>query len=215
MQNAPTRTPLTTMQPSVLKRLRSLTPTRPCTFAEALRIAELQAARLRELIAATDDESFPVESISELPRIRIERRPLPTSGVSYWDRDNSGWVIGINSGESEARQRFSLIHEYKHIIDHGSTSYLYTGSRFTSADRQAEQVADYFAGCVLMPKRLMLRAWGNRVQSPEDLSWLFDVSIRAISVRLAQLGLTEPTPRCALPRTRPIRSANYQKAPTR
>ena len=53
--------PITTMQPSVLKRLRALTPKRHCTFIEALRIAELQAARLRELIGASDNESFPVE----------------------------------------------------------------------------------------------------------------------------------------------------------
>lgn len=189
--------PLSTLQPSVLRRLRSLAPQRTCAFGEALRIADLQAARLRELIGASDNESFPIDAIADLPRIRIDRRPLPTSGISYWDRENAEWVIGINSTESEARQRFSLLHEYKHIVDHGATSRLYAGTRLTSADRQAEQAADYFAGCVLMPKRLLVRAWGNRVQSLDQLSWLFDVSTRAVAVRLAQLGLTETTPRCA------------------
>lgn len=199
--------PLTTMQPSVLARLRSLTPKRNLTFQEALRIAELQAARLRELVDASNDEAFPETIIAELPRIRIARRSLPTSGMSYWDHDNTEWVIAINEGESEARQRFSLIHEYKHIVDHTAIEQLYRGGRFASAERQAEQAADYFAGCVLMPKRLMLRAWGNGIQRLENLAWLFDVSTRAIAVRLAQLGLTESLPRC----TPPQQTHHYQR----
>lgn len=201
MPNSPTRTTLTTLQPSVLARLRALTPHRTCSFPEALRIADLQAARLRELIGVDHDNAFPDHAIAELPRIRIERRALPTSGVSYWDHEAGEWVIGINSNEPEARQRFSLIHEYKHIIDHTNAALLYRGTRLVNAERQAEQAADYFAGCVLMPKRLMLRAWGNRIQSLDRLAWMFDVSTTAVSVRLAQLGLNDPTPRCTPPRT--------------
>lgn len=202
--------PFTTLQPSVLSRLRSLTPNRPLTFIEALRIADLQAARLRELIGMSEEDVFPESVIADLPRIRIVRRTLPTSGVSYWDRDNTEWVIATNSGESEARQRFSLVHEYKHIIDHMAIERLYRGTHFVSAERQAEQAADYFAGCVLMPKRLMLRAWGNGIQRLDRLAWHFEVSTMAISVRLAQLGLVESTPRCTPPRQ--YRSATSRKA---
>ena len=196
MHHTTTHSPLTTMQPSVLSRLRSLTPNRALTFAEALRMAELQAARLREQVGAADSDAFPESVIGDLPRIRIVRRTLPTSGLSYWDRELGEWIIALNSNESEARQRFSLIHEYKHIVDHTNAEHLYQGSRPVSAARQAEQAADYFAGCVLMPKRLMLRAWGNRVQSLDRLAWRFDVSTMAVGVRLAQLGLTERTARC-------------------
>ena len=178
---------------SVLASLRALIPQRTVTFTEALRIAELQAARLRSLLGVTDD-SLPEEAIAGLPRIQIVRRVLPTSGMSYWD--GQSWVIALNAREPETRQHFTLLHEYKHILDHGRTERLYSGSQTTTAEQQAEHAADYFAGCALMPKKLVKRAWGNRIQTPEALAGMFDVSPRAVEVRLAQLGLTEPTRRC-------------------
>ena len=179
--------------PSVLASLRALIPQRTVTFTEALRIAELQAARLRSLLNVTDD-SLPEEAIAGLPRIRIVRRVLPSSGMSYWDGQT--WVIALNARDPDTRQHFTLLHEYKHILDHGHADRLY-GTRTGSIDQQAENAADYFAGCALMPKRLVKCAWGNGIQTPEALADLFDVSPRAVQVRLAQLGLTEPVRRCA------------------
>jgi Zn-dependent peptidase ImmA (M78 family) len=162
-------------------------------FSEALRIAELQAAKLRQLTDVSDT-AMPEEALAQLPRIEIRRAALPTSGMSYWD--GNAWVIAINDSEPEGRQRFTIFHEYKHILDHGRTDRLYRGSRNTDPAAQAEQVADYFAGCVLMPKRLMKRAWGEGIQTPAQVAQLFDVSTRAAEVRLAQLGLPEPKSRC-------------------
>jgi len=182
--------------PSVLASLRSLVPQRTLRMSEALRIAELQAARFRKLtdsIAPAIGESV----IAGLPRIRIERRDLPTSGMSYWNGEC--WVIALNAHEPLARQRFTLMHEYKHIIDHGATERLYRPSQTRTASEQAEQAADYFAGCVLMPKTLVKQAWGSGTQTLTALGALFQVSPRAVEVRLAQIGLTEPTPRCAPP----------------
>ena len=179
---------------SVLASLRALTPQRTVTFTEALRIAELQAARLRSLLDVTDG-CLPEEAIAGLPRIRLTRRVLPTSGMSYWDGQT--WVIALNAREPETRQHFTLLHEYKHILDHGHADRLYGTHSGSSIEQQAEHAADYFAGCALMPKRLVKRAWGNGIQTPEALADLFDVSPRAAQVRLAQLGLTEPVRRCA------------------
>jgi Zn-dependent peptidase ImmA (M78 family) len=178
----------------VLASLRALIPQRTVTFTEALRIAELQAARLRALLDITDD-SLPEEAIAGLPRIRIVRRVLPTSGMSYWDGQT--WVIALNAREPETRQHFTLLHEYKHILDHGHADRLYGTRSDSGTSQQAEHAADYFAGCALMPKRLVKRAWGTGTQTPEALADLFDVSPRAAQVRLAQLGLTEPVRRCA------------------
>jgi Zn-dependent peptidase ImmA (M78 family) len=178
---------------SLLASLRALVPNRTVTFTESLRIAEVQAARLRTLLDITDD-ALPEDAIAGLPRIRIVRRRLPTSGMSYWDGQT--WVIALNNREPDTRQHFTLLHEYKHILDHGRTERLYSGSQTTTAEQQAEHAADYFAGCALMPKKLVKRAWGNRIQTPEALAGMFDVSPRAVEVRLAQLGLTEPTRRC-------------------
>lgn len=187
---------------SVLASLRAVVPRRIVTFGEAPRIAELQAARLREL-TMNEDAALPEDAIAGLPRIRISRRRLPTSGMSYWNGQE--WVIALNSTEPEARQRFTLLHEYKHIVDHGQAERLYRGSERAGPNVQAEHVADYFAGCVLMPKRLVKRAWGQGIQTPERLAERFEVSPRAAEVRLAQLGLTEPIQRCDLAAIRPLR----------
>lgn len=181
---------------SVLASLRDLIPTRRLDFTEAMQIAELQAARLLELSDVTD---WPVPStvVTDLPRITVLQRDLPTSGMSYWN--DTVWVIALNATEPATRQRFTLLHEYKHVIDHGATDRLYAGVGRYTADQQAELAADYFAACALMPKRLVKRAWGQRLQRPTFLAGLFHVSPRAMDVRLHQLGLVDDRQRCAPP----------------
>jgi Zn-dependent peptidase ImmA (M78 family) len=181
---------------SVLSSLRGLIPMRRCRFDEALRIAELQAARLQEL-TRVETAPIPNEIVSELPRIQVTYRDIPTSGLSYWDGQN--WVIALNRSEPWTRQRFTLLHEYKHIMDHGSIKSLYPGGRGRTPEQQAEQAADYFAGCVLMPRRLMKQAWGSGLQTPGRLARHFETSERAVAVRLAQIGLTDNATRCEWP----------------
>ncbi|RBY76896.1 ImmA/IrrE family metallo-endopeptidase [Blastococcus sp. TF02-09] len=200
---------------SVLASLRAVIPIRPLEPSEALQVAELQAARLLEL---TNNTEAPLDwtVIAGLPRLRIRRESLPTSGMSFWDGHN--WVIVLNRDEPRTRQRFTLLHEYKHIVDHGATDRLYVGTGRHQASDQAEQAADYFAGCALMPKRLVKRAWGQGLQQSAALAWRFGVSERAIEVRLAQLGLVEPRPRCTPPSTaradfRPRRAYYRQFSP--
>lgn len=185
-----------TGEQSVLASLRSLIPVRECSVTEAMQIAELQAARLLELSAITD---WPVPStvVTDLPRIELHFRGLPTSGMSYWN--GRIWVIALNATEPPTRQRFTLLHEYKHIVDHGATERLYAGHGRHSADEQAELAADYFAACALMPKRLLYRAWGEGLQRPTFLAQSFHVSPRAMDVRLHQLGLVDERDRCAPP----------------
>jgi Zn-dependent peptidase ImmA (M78 family) len=185
--------------PSLLARLRALAPKRPLTLFEALRLAELQANRLLELSGVTE---LPVSSeiVTGLPRICVEYdfdMPDHAAGASDWDTTRKTWVVTLNPLHPDTRQHFTLLHEYKHILDHGLP-----GLRSDVHGRYygltpAEYVADYFAGCALMPKRLVKRAWGQRVQRPADLALLFDVSEAAISVRLRQIGLVEPAQRCA------------------
>jgi Zn-dependent peptidase ImmA (M78 family) len=148
---------------------------------------------------------IPNEIVSELPRILVTYRDIPTSGLSYWNGQN--WVIALNRLEPWTRQRFTLLHEYKHIVDHGSVRSLYPGNRSRTPEQQAEQAADFFAGCVLMPRRLMKRAWGDGVQSPSRLARHFETSERAVSVRLSQIGLVDDHRRCS--GTMPYRRAAF------
>lgn len=189
-----TTTASTTTERSVLASLRALIPQRTVTSqTEALRIAEHQATRLLEL-HSIDSAPVPTDLILELPKIEIEFVDAPVSGASFWN--GKAWIIQLNQHENYRRQRFTLAHEYKHIIDHNGADTLYTGTRDATAQRQAEQAADYFAGCLLVPKKLLKRAYYGGLQRTADLADLFQVSEAALTVRLRQTGIVEPAARC-------------------
>ena len=197
---------------SVLASLRAVAPDRSVTFGEALRIAELQACKLLQLWKI--NEAFvPSEIVSELPRLQVVSADLPVSGTSHWN--GTRWVISLNARESRARQRFTLMHEFKHIVDHGQARRLYTGDRSHTPSEQAELVADYFAGCVLLPKRLLKRAWGDSIQRPVALARHFRVSAAAAEVRLAQTGLSVARDRCARPIPSPHGRQAFRPVPVR
>lgn len=180
---------------TMLALLRDLIPKRRLTGSEAQRIAELQANRLREVLGISQAR-LPEEAISELPRIFVLRDcDLPSSGHSCWD--SGRWVISLNALEPIGRQRFSLAHEFFHIISHGSSLPAGDGDDIMTRVR-AEQLADYFAGCLLMPKRHVKRLFGQR-HSLSAMANTFGVTVRAMHVRMSQLGLIEPTPRCDWP----------------
>jgi Zn-dependent peptidase ImmA (M78 family) len=180
----------TSEQPSVLAILRAMLPKRRLYLFEALRIAELQANRLLEL-SGVRDFPVPIEIVTDLPRIHIDYEvDMPASGASDWDSQSKTWVITLNALEPDTRQRLSILHEYKHIIDHGSAGLVEARrGRTYYGLSQEEFLAEYFAGCVLMPKRILKRAWFDGIQRIADLAELFDVSERAMQVRLGQIGL--------------------------
>jgi Zn-dependent peptidase ImmA (M78 family) len=203
---------------SILKSLRASSPNRACRFDEALSIAERQAAKLNQLLAAQHPgfqfTGITEQHIADLPRVRIVHEHLPVSGMSHWNGQE--WIICLNAEDPEVRQRFTLLHEFKHIIDHGHAQQLYTGTP-TSRSRtgatpheQAERAADFFAGCALVPRTALKHAWGDGLQTPATLAEHFSVSEAAIHVRLDQTGLSrERDPDPEPPRARcqrPVRS---------
>jgi len=183
------------------------------TLDEALRLAERQANRLLEL---QDGVVVPVPTsiVTDQPRITVEHDPdLPAhaaSGCSDWDRHRRTWVISLNPTEPRRRRRFTVLHEYKHILDHPSPGI--RPGRYAYQRPVAEIIADYFAGCVLIPKRLLAAAYYDGIQRPDDLAQLFDVSQEAIQVRLAQIGLGEPLLTGRHPRATPMRAARYYRS---
>jgi hypothetical protein len=186
-----------TTQPggSVLASLRALIPNQPLHLADALRLAERQANRLLELCDSLA-VPVPISIVSDQPRISIEPDPdLPTqaaSGCSDWDARRRTWVIRLNPAEPRRRQRFTVLHEYKHILDHYHPGLAGPLPHTIFGLNPTEYVAEYFAGCALIPKRLLTAAYYDGIQNAADLAQLFDVSKEAIHVRLIQTGLTEP-----------------------
>lgn len=193
-------TKTTTSESTVLASLRALLPNRRLTIAEALRLAELQADRLLQLRGITEGP-VPLAVVTELPRIAMAVDPalsgLSASGASHWDSARRCWCIAVNPDEPRTRQRFTALHEFKHILDHYHPGLLGRAERPMPGGASAEHVADYFAGCVLVPKRWLRAAYFGGIQDVYQLAELFDVSARAVDVRLDQLGLrplTDPSP---------------------
>jgi Zn-dependent peptidase ImmA (M78 family) len=181
---------------STLGMMRALVPRRRLTHSESLRIAELQANRLLEHFEITDDR-VPSEIVTEFPRVEVRyEHDLPVSGSTHWEAGR--WIVTLNADESSARRRFSLMHEFKHILDHTTKQYLYgdTDEDDRAADR-AERVADHFAACLLMPKRRLKGLWFRNRQQLSTVAFKLGVSTRALSVRLYYLGLAPESQRCS------------------
>lgn len=185
------------MNPSIVTKLRDAVPLRPLRYSEAIRLAELQAQKFLALAGITEP-SVPDRIITELPYVHVTRMsPFPTSGATHWSRGR--WLVVLNGSEPATRQRFSLAHEAKHIIDHRFVDLIY--SQFPNEERGAmiEHICDFFAGCLLMPRPWVKRLYCSGLPGMQYLPKLaerFGVSQAAMSVRLNQIGLVDPTPRC-------------------
>jgi len=182
------------MSPGIVARLRDTVPLRPLRYSEALRLCELQAQRFLAMSGITAP-AVPERVIADLPRLRVARMsPFPTSGATHWSQGR--WLVVVNASEPITRQRFSLAHELKHIIDHRFAKLNYSDFPDLERAEMVERICDYFAGCLLMPRPWVKRAYFSRTQHLPDLARIFGVSQAAITVRLNQIGLTDPTPRC-------------------
>jgi Zn-dependent peptidase ImmA (M78 family) len=138
---------------------------------------------------------LPETVITQLPQVQVERIiPAPVSGATQWSHGR--WLIILNGSEPLGRQRFSLAHEFKHILDNPFIDVLYPRTHGMSSAERAEQVRDYFAACLLMPRVWLKRAWVEGPQDTGKLAHRFEVSKQAMQVRLLQIGLMEPVARC-------------------
>jgi hypothetical protein len=180
----------------LLTRLRELVPTRGLSPAEARYIAERQAALLLAH-AGIEKPAVPESVVTDLPFVTLTRRPgFPTSGMAT--QTDSGWVIVLRAEEAKVRQRFTLLHEFKHVLDDPFIEWLYPTRNDYSPEERAERISDYFAACVLMPRMWIKRDWaGGGIQDIDRLARRYQVSRVAMAVRLSELRLIGPRPRCA------------------
>lgn len=178
---------------SLLSALRGQMPIRRLAHYEHLLIAERQAGRLHTLLdQAEPGVNLDWLSDSRLGNVQVVLTPRwrmeGLSGMTTWE--DGHWVIGVNKGNPQARRRFTLCHEFKHVLDANRDKITYQG---ISAD-QRERIADYFSACYLMPKTWLRRAWTNGLQDPEALAGLFKVSVQAMETRLKFLQYIDPEP---------------------
>lgn len=176
---------------TVLSQLRDMCPPRRLAPYESRRIAEHQAARLLSLMRV-DEPPVPEQIIEYLPRMRVEYvRAKNLSGAARWSKGR--WTILVNRTETWGRQRFSMAHEFKHVIDGPLADTLYRSRDAETRTFLAERAADTFAACLLMPRPLVKRVFYDEgIREPRDLARRFQVSTAAMRIRIEQLSLIEP-----------------------
>lgn len=193
---------------ALVAELQKIAPRRPLTYGESLQVARLQAAHLRRWAEA------------EQPDINliwlVKQRYIPVNFLpSYKLGEESGMTTDqvsgrvemfINQGEPDVRQRFSLLHEFKHALDFVDAPLLH--SQLGRGDRKVqdimiESIANEFAAHVLMPTPLVKREW-FALQNLTLVAGLFNVSTEAMARRLEKLGILgepKPAPRAYFRRT--------------
>ena len=177
--------------------LRQLMPARALALTEARSIAERQAATLLDLMNITEP-LVPMFVIHSLPGISVEwRQGLLVSGMSV--RTNARWRIAIRAEECRQRQRFSLAHEFKHVLDSPVIVRTHAHLKPERQKARAEQLCDYFAACLLMPRPWVKHDYYGGVQNIRALARRYYVSQDAMATRLSELGLIaqQPCPRAS------------------
>jgi uncharacterized protein DUF955 len=175
----------------VIAALRALLPARGMTWAEAHSVAERQAIALLRLLHI-EEPPVPQFVISSLPGIVVERRTgWPTSGMAV--RGRAHWRIVLKADEPRQRQRFSLAHEFKHVLDDPIIEQLHRHLPADSRQERIERLCNYFAACLLMPRAWIKRDWCAGRQRPGGLARRYYVSHEAMTTRLSELGLAPTT----------------------
>jgi len=132
------------------------------------------------------DGTLPVNSISLAHKLGFdvyETSNMPEGQSGFCDIENR--KICIKSNEPRQRQRYSIAHEIAHIIlKHGSRARLVCSSNNDAKERDANK----FAAALLMPAMAMYTFVKIRGASFEELCTAFDVSQKAMSIRLSELG---------------------------
>lgn len=180
---------------TAIRTLRGIIPARPLTLSESYVLAEQQAVKLLQLLNI-NEVPVDVARIGKLPKISVRVQPrhrMPNlAGFTQWT--NGRWLIVINRDNIEGRRRFTLAHEFKHVLDHTVSDIAYArlgGGNKQKHDRQVEQVCDYFAACLLMPRTVVKKAWYSGIQDIPTLALHFKVSPVAMKIRLTYLGFLD------------------------
>jgi Zn-dependent peptidase ImmA (M78 family) len=118
------------------------------------------------------------------------------SGMTEWV--GGRWLITLSDSEPLARRRFTLAHEFAHVVNHAVEDVCFPAYGDLTAKERVERTCDYFAACLLMPRPWVKRLWGEGLREVRVLARRFAVSEEAMRHRLRWLGLTEPVARrCA------------------
>lgn len=161
----------------------------------------------RRLLKSLDVTSPPVDprEVAESLGITVEEANLGQDCSGILVRGSTGAVIGVEISHPELRQRFSVAHELGHFLLHDGSyidkaiSVRYRNLESGSGSKKEEREANLFAASLLMPRPWVLSAAKDCLFDLGDdeelmrLAGTFNVSTQAMSYRLMNLGLLEPS----------------------
>ncbi len=120
------------------------------------------------------------------PCLEIRTLPLKAYHGAVWHLED-GWVIHLNAEDMPGRQRVTLFHEAFHILAHCSATPVFR-RRGIKEGFFNEMLADYFAGCILMPRVWVKKKWAE-VNDLKQMAEIFQVTEVSMWIRLRTMGL--------------------------
>lgn len=171
----------------IISRLRELAPTGPVSFRRELKIAEQQAALLLE-ISAISTPPVPEQIVMNLPHVVVDEvETLADSSKIMFEEGI--WRVLLDGSDPLVWRRWTIMHDFKHILDHPQAGAVRHQVAADHGTRRAEDIADAFAAYVYMPEPLVRQEWSGTHQVG-FLARVFEVSLDDMQRRLQQLGLT-------------------------
>ena len=163
------------------------------TYEDAQKAGEQVAEKLK--LGAVPSERLE-ESIEEFLKILVLAVDMPEgiSGVAV--QLTSGDAILTNRNEPAGRRAFDLAHELFHVLTWDSLppERVDRANPSGTKAKRVEQLADNFAGSLLIPRELLGKRWQSRPQDMDESTWLqataghFKVSAQALFWRMIALG---------------------------
>lgn len=193
------KTSRTDILDDLIREMRWLMPKRPLSLTESYRRAELQATRILELLGF-NEPGVNLNFILDLPKLDVRLgagyKMEGLSGLTTFTQGS--YLILVNKSDGHARRRFTLAHEFKHVLDYTLAPVIHRSLGYGDEARRAQQIeaiCNHFAASLLMPRTWIKRVWTNGIQDLTALAGLFKVSEEAMAKRLRFLGYIDDEPR--------------------
>lgn len=179
-----------------------------------MRVRRKHIEELAEKLLAENNVTKPhvvVERLAKSLSLEIVKQDADDSisGMLINEGKGKGGIIGVNRAHHRNRQRFTIAHEIGHfLLEHyqgihfdGANTGLqinFRDDRSTTGEDLFEREANLFAAELLMPRKLLFADLAkikrpvslvdNNDKTLKDLAGRYQVSVRAITYRLAYLG---------------------------
>jgi predicted transcriptional regulator len=149
-----------------------------------------QAERLLQNAGVTHEPVSLRDVVSTLNLEVVQAAGEPFASEAALRPVGDGHAIVVRGASGEHRRRFTVAHGIGHFVLHPRRLTPERGGGVNAAWQAQEREADQFAAELLMPERLVREAVVRHGLDVGRLADRFDVSRKAMQVRLRGLGVT-------------------------